>query len=84
VAGRNIILMVGPRCAEEAGKVFEAFDYPHKISSTDHSMTVPSVPFLALGSTPTEEVAVRMFEGRGDQYQRYERAEDVPAPWGFD
>jgi uncharacterized SAM-binding protein YcdF (DUF218 family) len=136
------MVMVGPRCALEAKKVFDAFDYPHKISGTDrrwvsfiiiviiiifiliilinliisliitsllilppdpgplstvtsegltpcrlrwfHSVLLPSEPFLVVTGAPTEEALIGPFEREGVPYKRYERAEDVPGPLGFD
>jgi hypothetical protein len=85
VADRNVIAMVGARHTEEARRVFNGYEYPHKVIETHHNFYVPSEePYLTLMGAPTEEMILGECERAGIPYKRYERAEDVPGPLGFD
>jgi hypothetical protein len=76
--------MVGPRSTSEAHNLFDAYDYPHKASVTPHHVTLPSEPFLSVTGWRTEAQLLAMLSESGAPYKRYETAEAVEGPLGFD
>jgi hypothetical protein len=76
--------MVGPRGASEVNNLFDAYDYPHKLSVTPRHMIVPSKPFLSVTGWRTEAQLLAMLSEVSASYKLYETAEAVEGPLGFD